>query len=202
MTANSCLDRIQGRAVVLRGDDIDTDRIVPARFLKAITFQGLETHLFEDDRLADRARGRVHPLDAPEAAGARVLVAGANFGCGSSREHAPQALSRWGIHCVIAESFAEIFFSNALTIGLPCVRLARADAEMLRRACESRPATVVRVSLAEQWADWGDGRRGATLPDSARLSLVSGQWDATGLLVAGDDDVARAASALPYVRGF
>jgi len=202
MTAVTCIDRIEGRAVVLRGDDIDTDRVMPARFLKAITFSGIEAHLFEDDRAAARASGRIHPFDSPTAAGARVLIAGANFGCGSSREHAPQALYRWGIRCVIAESFAEIFFSNAFTIGLPCLRLSPADAEVLRLACEGAPATIVAASLSARSVDWGDGLRGATLPESARESFVSGQWDAAGLLVAGAEDVTRVAGALPYVRGF
>ena len=202
MTDIQGIDRIDGRAVVLRGDDIDTDRIIPARFLKAITFEGLETHVFEDDRQAARAGGQVHPFDDPRAGGAGILVAGANFGCGSSREHAPQALYRWGIRAVVAESFAGIFFSNALAIGLPCIQMTTADVEALGQACEAKADTIVSVSVARSWVDWGAGRREITLPDSARQSLVTGQWDATGLLVADEDDVARVAKALPYVRGF
>jgi 3-isopropylmalate/(R)-2-methylmalate dehydratase small subunit len=202
VTGGSRIDQIEGCAIVLRGDDTDTDRIMPARFLKAITFSGLEAHLFEDDRIAARAKGPQHPFDAPGAAGARVLITGANFGCGSSREHAPQALYRWGLRAVIGESFAEIFLSNSLAIGLPCLQLAAADLEAARRACEGDPGTIVRVCLSESWADWGASRRKVTMSAAARDSFLSGQWDATGLLVADAEDVTRVANALPYVRGF
>jgi 3-isopropylmalate/(R)-2-methylmalate dehydratase small subunit len=202
MTGGSRIDQIEGCAIVLRGDDTDTDRIMPARFLKAITFSGLEAHLFEDDRVAARANGPRHPFDAPGAAGARVLITGANFGCGSSREHAPQALYRWGLRAILGESFAEIFLSNSLAIGLPCLQLAAADLDEARRACERDCGTIVRLCLSESWADWGAGRREATMSAAARDSFLSGQWDATGLLVADAEDVTRVANALPYVRGF
>jgi 3-isopropylmalate/(R)-2-methylmalate dehydratase small subunit len=131
-----------------------------------------------------------------------VLITGANFGCGSSREHAPQALYRWGLRAVLGESFAEIFLSNSLAIGLPCLQLSAVDLEAARRACESDPTVTVRVCLSESWVDWGAGRRQATMSAAARDSFLSGQWDATGLLVADAEDVTRVANALPYVRGF
>src|SRR6187402_2813025 len=112
---------VSGRGLPLRGDDLDTDRIMPARFLKAVTFEGLESHVFEDDRHEAANRGATHPFDDPSRRQARILIAGGNFGCGSSREHAPQALYRWGIRAIVAESFAEIFFGNSLMIGLACV---------------------------------------------------------------------------------
>jgi 3-isopropylmalate/(R)-2-methylmalate dehydratase small subunit len=202
VTGVSTIDRIEGRAIVLRGDDIDTDRIMPARFLKAITFEGLEAHLFEDDRNAALAAGRVHPFAAPAVSGARLLVTGANFGCGSSREHAPRALYRWGIRAILGQSFGEIFFSNALAIGLPCFSVAAPQLEVLRRDCEAHADIIVRASAAENSIDWGLGRCEATLPGSARESFITGQWDSTGALVAGVEDVARVARALPYLRGF
>src|SRR4051812_41479301 len=134
---------IRGRAIVLPGDDLDTDRIMPARFLKAITFQGIEAHVFEDDRRACAQQGRQHPFDDPSRAGARVLIAGANFGCGSSREHAPQGLQRWGLSVIVAESFAEIFAGNALMIGLACVTVIPADRAALMTVAENASLEAV-----------------------------------------------------------
>ncbi|HXH07218.1 MAG TPA: 3-isopropylmalate dehydratase small subunit, partial [Vicinamibacterales bacterium] len=144
--------RVEGRALPLRGDNIDTDRIVPARFLRAVTFEGLEQHLFEDDRREQDARaaatgGRPHPFSDPAYRGATVLLVQANFGCGSSREHAPQALVRRGLRAIVGESFSEIFFGNALALGLPCVTVPREAVERLLARAEADPAAVVRVDL-------------------------------------------------------
>ena len=194
------IDRITGRAVPLRGQDIDTDRIIPARFLKAVTFDGLERHLFEDDRRAASARGATHPLDDPARRGARVLIANGNFGCGSSREHAPQALARLGIGAVVAESFAEIFSGNALAIGLACVTVSPEDAGRLMALADTHPAEEFVVDIREERVSAADVRVALTMPPGARDALLSGHWDATGLLLERYEDVERAAGRLPYLR--
>ena len=193
--------RVEGTAIVLPGNDIDTDRIMPARFLKAITFAGLESHLFEDDRHEASLRGLVHPFDDSTRRQARVLIAGVNFGCGSSREHAPQALQRWGIKAVVAESFAEIFFGNSLMIGLPCVAVSAADATALRSAAADSSLNF-EVDLSAQTVRAGAVAVPCTLPAAVREALLTGAWDATGTLLANYDDVRRTAAQLPYLNGF
>jgi 3-isopropylmalate/(R)-2-methylmalate dehydratase small subunit len=173
--------RVSGRALVLPIDDVDTDRIIPARFLKAITFDGLEAHVFEDDRKEAAGRGVVHPFDDPARAGAAILVAGANFGCGSSREHAPRAIAQWGIRAVVAESFAEIFAGNALTIGLPCVTVEPRALRALREA--ATPESELVVDLRAGRLTCGAVVAALSLPDTARAALLSGDWDATSLLL-------------------
>jgi 3-isopropylmalate/(R)-2-methylmalate dehydratase small subunit len=193
---------IEGGALPIRGDDIDTDRIMPARFLRAVTFDGLEQHVFEDDRASwppDRGR---HPFDDPSYAGASILLVNRNFGCGSSREHAPQGLQRWGIKACVGESFSEIFFGNALAIGLPCVRVSSEAAVALQAMVEARPATVVRVDLVGRQVQAGDVRTEATLPAAALEALLTGSWDATGLLLANGAEVDAVAARLPYITGF
>src|ERR671910_1551787 len=136
------VDKISGRAIPLRGHDIDTDRIIPARFLKCVSFEGLETHAFEDDRKQLEERGQVHAFSNPRYSGARILIVNGNFGCGSSREHAPQALQRWGIKAVVGESFSEIFFGNAAIIGLPCAKASADDVRTLMEMVERNPKTI------------------------------------------------------------
>ena len=191
------LATIVGRAVPVRGDDIDTDRIIPARFLKAVTFDGLERHLFEDDR-----RSGPHPFNEDRYQGASVLVVNRNFGCGSSREHAPQAIQRWGIRVVIGESFSEIFFGNALALGLPCLRVSRPDAGLLMAAVEAGPARDVSVDLRNLEVALGSLRVDAHLPEAAREAFLEGTWDATGLLRAAAAEVEATAARLPYLAGF
>jgi 3-isopropylmalate/(R)-2-methylmalate dehydratase small subunit len=203
----SAIDRVSGRALPMRGDSIDTDRIMPARFLRAITFSGLEEHLFEDDRREADARakvgnGRPHPFSDPAYAGATVLLVNANFGCGSSREHAPQALHRWGIRAVVGESFSEIFFSNSVARGIPCVAVTRDAAGALMTLVETNPAAVVDVSLSEMRVSAGGDSYRVELAASARESFLTGHWDATGLLLREPEAITRVASALPYVTGF
>ena len=142
------ITEISGTALPLRGDSIDTDRIIPARFLQSVSFAGLEEHLFEDDRIqADAEAAVTHPVSNPAYAGSAVLLVNANFGCGSSREHAPQAIRRWGIRAVVGESFSEIFFGNSVALGLPCLTASHADIDRLQAAVERDPSTVLTVDL-------------------------------------------------------
>jgi len=200
--SGSAVTRVTGRAIVVDGHDIDTDRIMPARFLKAVTFEGLETHLFEDDRIEANGRGLVHPFDDRKRAGARVLLVGRNFGCGSSREHAPQAIVRWGIRAVVGESFAEIFAGNALMLGLPCVTVDADTRAKLGAHAAADPDLEITVDLESRSVAAGDLSASLNLSDSTRHALLSGAWDATALLLADYDDVRRTAKALPYVTGF
>ena len=193
--------RVSGRAIVVPGNDIDTDRIMPARFLKAVTFEGLEAHIFEDDRKQSAERGVTHPFDDSARKGARILIVGSNFGCGSSREHAPQALVRWGIHAVVGESFAEIFSGNSLMLGLPCVQVSAEDLERLRAAAAD-PRVEFDVDLASRKVTGGGVSADASMPDSTREALMSGAWDATGMLLADYDQVRATADRLPYLTGF
>ena len=196
------LDKISGRAVPLRGHDIDTDRIIPARFLKCVTFEGLETHAFEDDRKQLAERGVVHSFSNPRYAGARILLVNGNFGCGSSREHAPQALQRWGIRAVVGESFSEIFFGNSVALGMPCLTVTAADAEALLSAVETDPQADVTVSVGAETIEVNGTKYQANVPDGARQAFTAGTWDATGQLLDDFDQVRNVAKNLPYVSGF
>ena len=188
--------RIVGRAVPVLGDDIDTDRIIPARFLKAVTFEGLEDHLFEDDPAAGRR------LADPRYGGAALLIVGRNFGCGSSREHAPQAIARRGIKAVVGESFSEIFFGNAVALGMPCVRVSREEAQTLMAAAEDDPSLELELDLDAGLITAPGMRLAIDLPAGARDAFLTGAWDATGLLRARPEEVGAVAARLPYLSGF
>ena len=179
-------------------DDIDTDRIIPARYLRCVTFDGLGAYAFEDDRKQDPN----HPFDKAEYAGAGVLIAGRNFGCGSSREHAPQSLMRWGIKAVVAESFAEIFFGNCCSLGIAAVRASREDLERLAAAVESAPSTPVTVDLESLTVTAGDVTASVEMPDSARDALVTGEWDYLGQLLGAADQVSEHIAKVPYLNKF
>jgi 3-isopropylmalate/(R)-2-methylmalate dehydratase small subunit len=196
------IERIEGRGVPLRGHDIDTDRIMPARFLRAVRFDGLEAHLFEDDRRMWPAGEGRHPFSDPDRAGAAVLVVNRNFGCGSSREHAPQALQRWGIRAVVGESFSEIFFGNAVAIGLPCVTVSPEAAGRIQGLIEADAGTRLVVDLVAAQVTAGEASYPATMPKAAIDAFRSGAWDATGLLLDRPEDVDAVAARLPYVTGF
>jgi len=196
------LDRISGRGISLRGHDIDTDRIIPARFLKSVSFEGLEAHAFEDDRKQLQERGHTHPFSDARFAGASILVVNGNFGCGSSREHAPQALQRWGIQAVVGESFSEIFFGNSVALGMPCLTVSTHDADALQAAIEADPKVEIAVSVSAQSVEVNGKTLEASVPAGAREALTSGTWDATGLLLDNFDQVRNVANGLPYVSGF
>ncbi len=195
------ITKIAGRAIPMRGNDIDTDRIVPARFLRAITFDGMEAHLFEDDRKMGAPGHNRHPFDVPAYQGASILLVNSNFGCGSSREHAPQAIRRWGIEAIIGESFAEIFFGNSAMIGMPCVTAAGADVRALQDLVERNPRTEIRIDLNEGTCDAGDFRCRIALPANVRDAFATGAWDTTGLLLERYEEVDAAAARLPYIAG-
>ncbi len=192
-----------GKAVVVRGDDLDTDRIIPARFLRCVTFDGLGAHLFADERV-DPATGLPtgHPLDDPRFRGASVMISGSNFGCGSSREHAPQSIARAGFDAIVAGSFAEIFFANSTTLGLVCVALAPADLAALSASVEADPGIPVTIDVSTATVIHGEDAWTGTLPDGARDALVTGQWDPLQALVDRGEAVLRLTADLPYVAGF
>jgi len=193
---------IRGTGLPVRGDDIDTDRIIPARFLKSISFEGLEDHLFEDDRQQfDAAGTAVHPVSNPAYRSASVMLVGANFGCGSSREHAPQAIRRRGIRAVIGQSFSEIFFGNSVVLGMPCPTASAEAVLALMTAVERDPSTEIVVDLAAMLVTARGVSHELFLPAAAREALLDGSWDATGLLLERFEEVEAVASRLPYVSG-
>ncbi len=193
------ISRVAGRAVHVPGNDIDTDRIIPARYLKCVTFDGLGEFLFRDVRKNPDGSDRPHPLNDPRRKGASVLLTGANFGCGSSREHAPQALYKHGIRAVIAEGFAEIFLGNSTTLGMPCVVASREDISRIAAAVEADPATEVAVDLAAQRVSFARKTASVSIRVSARDALVNGRWDPIGELLEGAPEAKRVASRLRYI---
>ena len=190
--------RLAGRGIPVTGNDIDTDRIIPARFLKEVTFETMGEHAFEDAR----KQNPEHPFNSPVYKGASVLVVGQNFGCGSSREHAPQALMRWGIDAIVGGSFGEIFFGNCVMLGIPCMVVAQADLEWLQREIGRAPQTVVTVDVEKQEVRCGDRVIRATMPDGPRNQLVGGTWDSTEVLLEAGASIEATAKKLPYVAGF
>lgn len=197
------IQHCQGSAVVVAGDDIDTDRIIPARYLKCVTFDGLAEGVFADDR---RERAGDHPFDRAENQGAAILVVNRNFGCGSSREHAPQALMRWGIRAVIGESFAEIFFGNCLALGIPCLSADHATVLAVQAAVAAHPGALLQLDLEPpQVTLEADGERlgwPLELAAGPRRMLVSGEWNGTAQLVAHDAELRATAGGLPYLADF
>jgi 3-isopropylmalate/(R)-2-methylmalate dehydratase small subunit len=191
---------VTGRAVPVVGNDIDTDRIIPARFMKCVTFDGLGAYLFNDVR-NDPATGRTtdHPLNQPRYQGATVLLSGANFGCGSSREHAPQAIQKYGFKAIIAESYAEIFFGNSTTLGMPCVTAAREDIAKIAAAVDQNPATEVTIDLVKLEVRFAGQTVKIAQRESARDALINGRWDAIGELLDGVPAVKETAKKLPYL---
>jgi len=189
---------ITGHGIPLLLDDIDTDRIIPARYLRCVTFDGIEAHVFEDDREQDSQ----HPFNDSRYQNGSVLIAGRNFGCGSSREHAPQALLRWGVRAVVAESFAEIFFGNCTSLGVPAVTTQRENLERLVNAVEAKPETEITVDLEQCTIRCGDESFPCDIPESARGALVSGQWDSLSQLLEAEPQIRKTAERIPYVSGF
>lgn len=192
----SQIQSVSGRGIPLVGNDIDTDRIIPARFLRCVTFDGLGEQAFADDRA--QAQGS-HPFDQPQYQGATVLVVNRNFGCGSSREHAPQAIAKWGIQAIVGESFAEIFFGNCVAMGIPCVTADAEAVKQLQAAIADRPAAPVSVDLSAMQVRCGEFSAPVYLGEGSKNMFLSGTWDACGQLVAQAAQIKATAAKLPYV---
>lgn len=198
------ITQVTGRGVYVPGDDIDTDRIIPARFMKCITFDGLGEFAFRDVRLTPEGEKKEHPLNEARFEGASILLSGSNFGCGSSREHAPQALYRYGFRAVFAESFAEIFFGNSITLGMPCVVLKHDDIVALADMIARDPEMMITLDLLERKVTAGDAdfpvQFPAIIPDHAHEALVHGKWDAIADLLDAIPEIHETGAKLPYFQ--
>ncbi|MGY6529294.1 MAG: 3-isopropylmalate dehydratase small subunit [Cyanobacterium sp.] len=186
---------VTGKGIPLVGNDIDTDRIIPARFLRCVTFDGLGEQAFADDR----ASNRDHPFNLPQYQNAKILVVNANFGCGSSREHAPQAIARWGIDAIVGESFAEIFLGNCLTMGVPCVTTSSANIKSIQNLLKENPDVNMTLDLEDMHVKCGRYSSSVKMDSGARSMLVSGKWDTCGLLTKNISQIQETATKLPYV---
>ena len=193
---------VSGTAVPIRGNDIDTDRIIPARYLKEPTFARMGEYPFFDERFDASGKKKDHPFNDPEYKGASVLFVNKNFGCGSSREHAPQALYRFGIKAIVGESFAAIFTGNCTMMGLPTVVVGAGEIERLMKSVEGNPRIEYTVDLENKAISYGDQKIAIDLPETYRIALTKGFWDSTALLRANLEEVRKTAAKLPYVSGF
>lgn len=193
---------VEGTAVPIRGNDIDTDRIIPARYLKEVTFARMGEYPFFDERFDGSGKKKDHPFNDPEYKGASILFVNQNFGCGSSREHAPQALYRFGIKAIIGESFAAIFAGNCTMMGLPAVTVGAGEIDQLMRSVEENPGTEYSLDLESKTLSYGNHRIAVELPETYRIALTTGSWDSTALLRANLEQVKKTAAKLPYMSGF
>ena len=197
--AIEAVTKITGRAVPVPGADVDTDRIIPARFLKCVTFDDLAEGMFYDERFEADGSSKGHPIDQAIYQGASIMVVGPNFGCGSSREHAPQSIKRSGFEAIVGVSYAEIFFGNSTNLGMPCVSMSEADNEKLMQLVAANPAEVMSIDLEALEVNFSGTTFKITMPDGAREALVSGKWDAIGELVDQQGKADAVAASLPYV---
>lgn len=195
----SSITQVSGTGVYIPGADIDTDRIIPARYLRCVTFDDLAEGLFRDVRTDPEGNTLNHALDDPKFEGASIMLSGPNFGCGSSREHAPQAIRRAGFNAVIAESFAEIFFGNSTGLGMPCVCATADEIKALGAAVEANPQLEVSIDLESMTASYGETTIKVTMPASAREALMSARWDPIQELLDNSDAIKSRGEALPYV---
>lgn len=193
------ITEVRGKGVYVPGNEIDTDRIIPARFMKCVTFDGLGEYLFYDVRKNEDGSDKKHPLNDPRFKEATVLLTGENFGCGSSREHAPQALYRYGFRGIIAESYAEIFFGNCTTLGIPCFGAAKEDIQAIAAAIEADPTIEIILDIENERIRFGDQNLTAVVRDTARKALCEGKWDMIGELTEGEPEVAEVVAKLPYM---
>jgi len=193
---------VSGSGLPVPGNDIDTDRIIPARFMKCVTFDGLEKYAFYDVRFDDKGGLKEHPFNDEKYQGGSILIVNQNFGCGSSREHAPQALIRFGVTAIVGETFAEIFAGNCASLGVPAVRASRGDVEHLMSYAEQNSRETITVDLEKNEVRFGDSAIAIDLPKSARMDLMQGTWDTTSQLLDGLDDIKKTAATIPYMNGF
>ena len=193
------VERVTGTGIPVRGNDIDTDQITPARYLKVVTFKGLGEAVFRDQRFDDDGEPKDHPFNEEQYQDANVLVVNANFGCGSSREHAPQALMRWGIDAIVGESFAEIFAGNCLALGIPTVTADQETIRELQDYIEKYPDAEIEVDVAGETVHYDDRTVEVTVDDAQRKALVDGIWDTTALMKANKNAIEETAAQLPYL---
>ncbi|WP_247729792.1 3-isopropylmalate dehydratase small subunit [Halovivax limisalsi] len=193
------VERVRGTGIPVRGNEIDTDQILPARFLKAVTFEGLGQFAFFDQRFDENDDPLDHPFNDDRFTGASILVVNSNFGCGSSREHAPQALMRWGIDAIVGESFAEIFAGNCLGLGIPTVTADHESVVALQDWIEDNPDDSIAVSVAAETVTYGGTTLDVTVDEAQRRALVDGNWDTTALMRQNAESVRETAESLPYV---
>jgi 3-isopropylmalate/(R)-2-methylmalate dehydratase small subunit len=196
------ITNVKGTAVTIRGNDIDTDRIIPARYLKEVTFARMGEYPFFDERFDEAGNQKPHPLNDPKYKGASLLFVNKNFGCGSSREHAPQALYRYGIHAIVGESFAAIFAGNCTMMGLPTVTVAPGDIDKLMQAVEKDSRAIFTLDVGAKTVSYGEHKIAVDLPETYRSALTSGSWDSTALLRANLNEVKKTAAKLPYMNNF
>ena len=194
------INDVKGKAVFIAGNDIDTDRIIPARFMVCVTFEGLGKYAFYDERKNADGTDKKHPLTDPRKQNAKILLSGANFGCGSSREHAPQSLWHYGFRAIVAESFAEIFFGNSTTLGIPCVCASHGDIAKIGEIIENDPEAAVDVNLDNMTVSCKDFSCKCSMPDTARAALVSGTWDPIAELLDAESAIKAKAESLPYFK--
>jgi 3-isopropylmalate/(R)-2-methylmalate dehydratase small subunit len=195
------ITQVSGRGVYVPGNDIDTDRIIPARFMKCVTFDGLGEFLFYDVRKEADGSNKAHPLNDPRFAGASILLSGDNFGCGSSREHAPQAIQKHGFQAIVAEGFAEIFFGNCVTLGIPCLTVARADIARIAAAIAADPHLPLIVDIAGGEIRFGSESAPGAIRESGRDALINGRWDPIGELLEALPAAMALGAQLPYMAG-
>ncbi|WP_036481698.1 3-isopropylmalate dehydratase small subunit [Myxosarcina sp. GI1] len=191
------INHISGKGIPVVGDDIDTDRIIPARFLRCVTFDGLGSHAFEDDRASSAGK---HPFDLPQYQEANILVVNNNFGCGSSREHAPQALAKWGIRAIVGESFAEIFFGNCVAIGVPCVVASSKIVQQLQAKLADYPQAAMTIDLAAKQVTCDNLTFPVEMNEGSRQMFIEGTWDNCGQLIADSNSIRTTANKLPYLN--
>lgn len=202
LVQNQVVDEVRGKAIAIRGNDIDTDAIIPARFMKCVTFDGLGEYAFFDERYDSEGNPKPHPFNDERFADASILIVNSNFGCGSSREHAPQALAKWGIRAVVGESFAEIFAGNCTAMGIPALTMDHDKIETLINLVEENPGVELNVRVREQIVQVERRVFEGFIPSASRNSLLGGTWDSTALLLSDRESIKETAKNLPYIHGF